>query len=266
MSYRLIVIAFMIAGSSTADASIQTIHTSFGSGADTELREDEDMQRGGARDLNTRREDPAINLEIIALRFDVSGINRSDILSATIETISTRSDSASDSGLEFWGLHSDVAGQNWTEGALNMPWNTANPFPGLIHDDDLSTFPIVAADTTTLGTLTWGVAPTQGAVLNFGSSSLNSFMQLGSGDLVTFFLFRTSPKSAQIRLTSKETENLGDTGTNPLGAIVSDTFAPRLVLEIRDSVPGAVPEASSAVIWVLLGVACQFRRGSDRRK
>src|SRR3972149_7045515 len=71
-------------------ALITTIYTSTGSGADTELREEESSRRDSAQDLNTRWESPPVNLEFIVLRFDLTGVNRSIINGASLQMIANR--------------------------------------------------------------------------------------------------------------------------------------------------------------------------------
>jgi hypothetical protein len=155
-------------------------------------------------------------------------------------------------GLQYWGLDSDVAGQNWAEGqtGANTPWNAGTPFPGLTHDSDLTTLPINASDTTSLGSISWGVGPTQGATVAFSDQNLVDFLKNGSGDLVTFFALRLNASpTTQIRFASKENELIGNTGAPPLGTpVISSERAPRLVLTL-------IPEPASIALLGLGGLA-----------
>jgi hypothetical protein len=135
-----------------------------------------------------------------------------------------------------------------------MPWNAASPFPGLIHDDDVNTFPINPAETTELGTLSWATAPAQGDVLTFSSADLTTFLQ-GSGELVTFFLFRDVATGTQMRFGSKESSALGATGTqNPV--VIHALFSAELTYVIPEP-------ASLSVLGIgMLGLMRRRGRGS----
>lgn len=244
----VVALALCAAWSGGGIARAQSVRTHTGNGADTELREDEDLQRGGAQDLNTRLEATPTNLEIIALRFDLTGFTPSQFVDSSLRVTVNRTGMPANNGLRYFGLNPGVAGQNWTEGTANQPWSSTTPFPGLIHDDDLSTFPINPAETTDLGTLSWTTAPAQGDLLTFTSPNLTTFLQ-GSGNLVTFFLFREVATGTQIRLGSKESSALGATGTqNPV--VVHGLFSAELTF---------VPEPGAAAL-LSLGALTFLRR------
>lgn len=234
--FTAITLAIVCACIWPAVAGAQSVFTHTGNGADTELREDEDLQRGGAQDLNTRLEATPTNLELLAFRFDLTGFDPTTFVDSSLKVVVNRTGMPANNGLQFWGLNAGVAGQNWTEGTSNTPWSGAAPFPGLIHDDDLNTFPINPAETMFLGSLSWATAPASGDVLTFTSADLTNFLN-GAGSLVTFFVFREVASGTQIRLGSKESSALGATGTqNPV--VIHALFSPELTFVVPE--PGTL--------------------------
>ena len=221
-----------------APAWAVVIKTSDGNGADTELREEESSTRGGAKDLNMRVSTSPPSLDIIALRFDLSGVDRALIKKRAIETIVNRTGMPSTAVYDVYGLNADSSGQNWIEGTANGVWNAANPFPGLIYDGDVATSPLDASKTTFVGEAYWsGPTPSLGETVTFNDSN-SSYSPLNltkllrdSGDLVTLFMSSAySTNNTQVRFASKETVTLGQTGTSqPFG---TGEIAPRLVFDI----------------------------------
>jgi T5SS/PEP-CTERM-associated repeat protein len=206
-----------------------TIKTSDGNGADTELREDDMLTRGGAKDLNSRWEATPMNLEIIVLRFDLSGVDRTKIGNAQLQLTANRTGMPADNGFQAWGLNPEVLGQDWIEGTSNGDWNAINAFPGVSYDGDLTTFPINPGETTFLGSTGWTNPPSQGEVVGLSSLDLTSFLQT-AGDLATLYLSRSVAVGTQIRFASKETAALGETGTSlPAG---TGEFAPQLTFDL----------------------------------
>lgn len=229
VSAQSVLLAIVTVAAIASSSWAVVVKTSDGNGADTELREDERNQRGGAKDLNTRWEANPSNLETIALRLELGAIDPALIANASLELTVNRSGMPNNNGLNFYGLSSEVAGQDWEEGMVNMPWNAANPFPGMIFDDDVTTFPINHAETTSLGSTFWATGPSLGSTVALASPELTSFLH-DAGELVTLFVFRNNVTGTQMRFASKETVNLGDTGTSmPFG---TGEHAPRLVFDL----------------------------------
>lgn len=225
-----------IALPTSARAEEKVIKTSDGNGADAELRKNDNINHadGGKSaeahgELNCRfnnglhPESKGQRNEVIALRFDLSGIDRSKISAARLELVAFR-DFPSDTGggLQVFGLKPSVAKQDWDEEGVKF-----STMPGLTWDGNPKTRGLKEDDTVSLGKLKWQEPPKKSAILRFDDAALTPFLQ-SAGDLVTIILMQDQPSNGQVRIAAKEADSLD--GGKPSGN--PGDFAPRLVFEL----------------------------------
>jgi hypothetical protein len=184
--------------------------------ADAEVREEQGTTaRGDNQELATRGNfNQALGTgtqnSVMLMRFDVSGITAGDLaanpfisLRLAVDTTSwsaARSNSVPANpatgvqfGLEYYGLNTSAAGQNWDEG--NVTYQTA---PGLTNDSNVLTKDF-NSDTTLLGTRDFVPIHTSnflpvGFSWDFTSDGLVSFIQnaiTGGAQFVTILASRT---------------------------------------------------------------------------
>jgi hypothetical protein len=231
----LIAIA-VIAWPRSVQAEEKTVRTSDGKGANAELRKNDNINHtdGGKiaeahGELNCRFNDglhpesKGQRNEVIALRFDLSGVDRTKISTARLELTAFR-DFPTDTGggLQVFGLKPTAAKQDWQEDGVKF-----SSMPGLTWDGNPKTRGLKDEDTVSLGKLTWKELPKKNATLRFDDAALAQFLQ-GAGNLVTIILMQDQPGNGQVRIAAKEADSLD--GGNPSGK--AGDFAPRLVFEL----------------------------------
>ena len=187
----------------------------------------------GATNLNARFSNLDRN-EVIALRFNLTGYNRSEIAGAAVRLVNFRANSASQT-FRMYGVNDGATGYNaviTTEGTGtddNWPESgtTFSSMPGLEFDASPTTRGIRSDRVTNLGT---AAAPntTEGTEINLSTLALKDFLIAHEDSVVTILVVSETVNNNQKRFASREATTLEAGGTpKPAG-----TYAPRLVLDL----------------------------------
>jgi hypothetical protein len=209
--------------------------------ADIQLNEQNNSSSSGSNtQLNARYHFPSTSTaaanEIIALRFDLTGYQPADILSADLRLVNHRTNSAST--LRYYGVLSGSTGYDAitaTEGTFtdnDWPETSSLKFsttPGLEYDADLSTRGIRSNLVEDLGTAVMSSADANLAVgtrVAFSSTKLIEFLKNHPDNIVTILVISETNASGQKRFASKETTVLDPAGSPELAG----TYAPEINL------------------------------------
>lgn len=193
---------------------------------------------GGNTQLNARHNgptDPDKN-EIIVLRFDLTGNNRSTIESAELQLTNYRG-GRDNSGrpLRFWGVNDGATGYNAitaSEGpATDNDWPENSTIfsttPGLEFDADSGTRGVRSDRVTDLGLRPGPVGEEdEGSLATLATTELTDFLVNHPDDIVTILVEVEADSNGQMRYASKEADSLDTIAGTP------GEFAPTLVLEI----------------------------------
>jgi pectate lyase len=255
-----------------ANSQTIVVPTTFGRGGDATLSENGGNSAISAGDglsgqLNVRFNGSDRN-ELVALKFDLSGIEPGSIVDARLELTAFR-DMGSNESIRVYGLEHDALGWDWDQNSVEFATG-----PGLQFDGRSSTRGLVTDHLLTLGTFN-ARDLSMGDVAIFDNANLAVFLNLAAffedmpqSGLVTILLERVNTSSSQTRFASGEATQLESGGVFEAG-----TFAPRLVIQgtLAPQFPDAmsmmlragdqvalsmlsVPEPSS-LVTMLLGVA-----------
>jgi hypothetical protein len=172
-------------------------------------------------------------------------------------------------GLEYYGLNTSAAGQNWNE--ANVAFNTA---PGLLYDGDVTTKGYNPATTTALGTRDFLPIHASnnlpvGYQWDFSSPALKTFVQnaitsgsqfitmlagIREGEAGYNYIFSSNDDTALLAQTNFDPDGGGPlpSGPSPNSAAsnANGQWAPRLILSANP-----VPEPISAVILAVGALA-----------
>lgn len=215
--------------------------------ADTQLNEqnNSNSNSGTGEAINVRWIPSATagmgNHEIVALRFDLTGYNPSDIISADVQLINHRLNNST-VPLHFYGVIDNSTGYNastategtvtdddWSEGGTNF----AN-FPGLEYDGLTSTVGIRSDRTVDLGVVPTSTANNnvnEGSPVTLSSQALTNFLKSHPDNIVTIFIVDdSSGTEGQKRFASKECNNLDGETDVPVG-----TFSPSINLFLANA-------------------------------
>jgi hypothetical protein len=175
--------------------------------------------------------------EVIALRFDLTGYDRSQLTAASLNLINFRNNTAR--VLHYWGVKN---------GATGMDISVNPPVEGLTTDND---WPETGTKFSDLPGVEYDALPTRGIALtrvsDLGSATMNSgiegticsyaprplvdFLKTHADGIVTIIISVDTSSNGQSKFASKETTVLQAGGAaQPAG-----TFSPRLVLTITDN-------------------------------
>ena len=172
--------------------------------------------------------------EVIVLRFDLAGQDRTEIAAAALRLVNHRTNAAAQT-FRLYGVHDGATGYNaitTTEGSgTDDDWpedgTTFSTAPGLEFDADSTTRGIRSDRVTDLGTV---VAPNtaEGAEISLSTVELRDFLAAHGDDMVTILLVSESVNGNQKRFASREATTLESGGTpKPAGS-----YAPRLILDL----------------------------------
>jgi hypothetical protein len=192
--------------------------------------------------------------EIIALRFDLTGVNLANVSAATLNMVWHRDSNTNSRPWVLYGVNDGAVGgdnNGMTPGYDDNTWAEAtvrmSTMPGLIYDGDSTTQGVNATTTTNLGTGTFvPAAAVKGTVYTFNAASLLPFLSSHPDNLVSLLVAApsNSTQTGQDRFATKEATSL-DAGT-PTGA--AGFFAPYLELTV-------VPEPATAVLATCISLA-----------
>lgn len=253
-SYNAMQLALTVAAAGwLTTGAADTVKTSFGNGADVEIREHSNNSANGAS-MNTRTSSAGDRSELIGLRFDLTGYTLANMANVSLNLTSFRNDTSTRI-VNLYGVtpgataaEGSFTTETWTETGLT----TFGAMPGLLATDgNFLTQSLDPAKTTLLGTITVANA-SEGATQTFSDPALTAFIQAISGSQnVTFLLAAGNNSTGQFRVGSKEATQLTTAGlfTGPAG-----TFAPSLTF--------VVPEPSTIAFFTLGGLALLLRRRS----
>jgi len=186
-----------------------------------------------ATNLNVRFSNLDRN-EVMALRFNLAGYDRSEIAEAAVRLVNFRANSASQT-LRIYGVNDGATGYNavtTTEGSGtddNWPENGTlfSTTPGLEFDANATTRGIRLDRVTDLGTAA-AANTAEGTEINLSTVALKDFLVAHPDDVVTILIVSESVNGNQKRFASREATTLESGGTaKPAG-----TYAPRLVLDL----------------------------------
>jgi hypothetical protein len=228
--------------------------------ADTEVGERPGEDRGAAgaaTSINIRTITTPVTgnrNEIIALRFDLTGVNLANVSAATLNMVWHRDSNTNSRPWVLYGVNDGAVGgdnNGMTPGYDDNTWAEAtvrmSTMPGLIYDGDSTTQGVNATTTTNLGTGTFvPAAAVKGTVYTFNAASLLPFLSSHPDNLVSLLVAApsNSTQTGQDRFATKEATSL-DAGT-PTGA--AGFFAPYLELTV-------VPEPATAVLATCISLA-----------
>ena len=175
--------------------------------------------------------------EVIALRFDLTGYDRSQITAASLNLINHRANTAR--VLHYWGVNNGATGRDISVDPAVEGTTTDNDWPENgtrfstlpgVEYDALPTASIAAARVSDLGAATMN-SGAEGTTCSYSQQMLVDFLKGHPDDLVTIIISVDSVSTGQSRFATKETTQLQSGGAvQPAG-----TFAPRLVLTITNN-------------------------------
>ncbi|WP_035604153.1 hypothetical protein [Haloferula sp. BvORR071] len=195
-----------------------------------------------ATNLNARFSNLDRN-EVLALRFNLSGYDRSKIAAAAVRLVNYRANSASQT-LRIYGVNDNATGYNAvtaTDGTGtddNWPENgtTFSSTPGLEFDALATSRGIRLDRVTDLGTAA-ATNTAEGTEVNISTAALKDFLVAHPDNIVTILVVSETVNGNQKRFASREATTLETGGTaKPAG-----TYAPRLVIDL----PGVSIAASA---------------------
>ncbi len=177
--------------------------------------------------------------EVIALRFDLTGYDRSQLTGASLNLINHRSNTARI--LHYWGVKNGAVGRDISvdppvEGlATDNDWPESgtlfSTLPGVEYDA-LPTAAIVVDRVNDLGAATMN-SGAEGTSCTYSAQPLLDFLKTHEDSFVTIIVSVDSVNTGQSRFASKETVQLQAGGP----VQVAGFYAPKLVLTItNDSV------------------------------
>jgi len=190
-----------------------------------------------APDLNTRFSNTDRN-EVIALRFDLTGYDRSTIASAALRLIAYRANTSSQT-LRLYGVTDGATGYNvvtTTEGTAtddNWPENGTlfSTMPGLEYDATVTTRGVRMDRVTDLGTGAVSSTTAEGAEVLISTAGLKDFLVAHADNVVTILVVSDTVSGNQKRFASRQATALFSAGTpQPAG-----TYAPKLVIDLPGS-------------------------------
>lgn len=186
--------------SSNIDTQVTESDTGPGSGS------------GGDTEMNARFNASSVN-EFIVVRFDLAGVDKSTITSASIDLTYVRDGSNNQKDQRIFGVNSGVAGLNTFDETIVF-----DTTPGLATDNDVATQSVIDADTTYIGDFKNPTDPGAGNVgtidqnlldtTSFNDPTENSIVgylqSLGMGDQAVFLIGGAGASSGQFRITTTE--------------------------------------------------------------
>lgn len=222
--------------------------------ADAEIGERPGEDRGSSGpSLNTRFVNDDRN-EIMAFRFDLSGVDFNNVNSATLNLVHFRDNNSQRPYMVYGVADGATGGDNngetpgyddntWDEGSVVM-----STMPGVIYDGDATSQGINGTDTSNIGAGSFSDA-LEGQVEALTAPGLLGFLSSSPDSFVTLLVARDTSNlsSGQDRFASKEADAL----TNLTGS--AGDWSPFLEVNV-------VPEPSSALLIALGGFAFGARR------
>lgn len=189
---------------------------------------------GSSGDLNSRFNGEDRN-EIIALRFDLSGTDRSTIETAELQLINFRTRENPNRPLRFWGVVDGATGYNATTSSegdfTDDDWPedgvVYSTMPGLEFDGDSATRGVLMDRVIDLGLREGAAEDVEGEITSLATTELTDFIVDHPDDLVTILIEVEALSNGQMRYASKEA-----TGLDSGGSVEPGTYAPKLVLEV----------------------------------
>lgn len=206
--------------------------------ADTEVREQTNVGTGTSVSINSRWLNTGANNEVMAYRFDLTGIDRSQITAATLNLTNYRDNTTRT--IHAFGVADGATGTDTTPGWDDNTWSEAtavySTMPGLVYDNNAATHDETGTDLGAIALST--TASLKGTLNTFADPAIANFLINHPDDVVTILVRSDNSSSGQARMASREATSL-ENGT-PSGA--AGDFAPYL-----DVTLASVPEPSLAV-------------------
>ncbi|MBL7222259.1 MAG: PEP-CTERM sorting domain-containing protein [Candidatus Brocadiae bacterium] len=229
-----------------ADATVITVHTGDGAGADSYIRGGSNADLNHGQEANVYIKDSGTNNSYTRkgyLRFDLTGIDLSQVYDVALVQTVSNNNAPGGWTVDVWGLADGHAGEAWVEGnggtgdspAGEIDWNNA---PG----NNSSGSSMASPPMTEFGDLTvpsgvngWGGPDgAAGAVIAFGTPTFTQFVTSDTDGLVTVALTRNNVN--------------GNTGSHNLGFASKEhpTYgSPFLRLKIAEPGDGIVQFADT---------------------
>ncbi len=275
----------LLAFAPSLKAATVSISTAVGGGADAQLTSaatytlitnsystptdnGSNSQQANSRFNTTTTNAGTANVDITALRFDLTGYNLATASNVSLNFFSYRDDGSNrtaalvgvtplTAGKDNNGVTAGFNTTNWNEATVRFSTMPGLNWNGSFNNSMSNVTHLDTPNTTTLATASFTAADLGlGTLHTFSSASLTTFIQSHTGtNFVTLLIRSNSNSSGQLRIGTKES-----TGLNGLtGAVPAGTYAPYLTLTADLA---AIPEPSSfAVLAGLagLGLACTRR-------
>jgi hypothetical protein len=220
--------------------------------ADVEVREQNNTGSGTGGSINSRYLSSGANNEVMAYRFDLTGVNRALITAATLNLINHRDNTSRT--IHAFGVADGATGVDTTPGWDDNTWDEATvvyrTMPGLNGDNNAVTQDETGTDLGTFNIVSG--TSLKGTVNTFSSPAIAAFLQSHADDIVTILVRSDTSSSGQARMATREATSL-DGGT-PTGA--AGDFAAFLDVTV-------VPEPASSLL--LLGFAGALAGAARRR-
>lgn len=214
--------------------------------ADTQINEqnNSNSNSGAGEAINVRWIPNAVaatgNHEVVALRFDLTGYNPLDIISADVRLVNHRANT-SNVPLHFYAVVDGSTGYNavtategtmtdddWSESGVNF-----GTFPGLEYDSFTNTQGVRADRTVNLGVVPTNAANNnvnEGSEVILSSAALTAFVKSHPDNIITIYIVDdSSGTEGQKRFASKECNNLDGETDVQVG-----TFAPTINLFVAN--------------------------------
>lgn len=262
-------ISTAVGGGADVQLTTTATYTSASATYSTPTDQASNSQQANARFNSTTTNLASAIVDIIALRFDLTGYNLATASNVSLNFYSYRDDGSNRSaalvgvtplatGKDNNGTIAGFDTTNWNEATVKFSTMPGLNWNGSFNNSMSNVTHLDTPNTSTLATSTFtGADLGLGTLHTFSSASLTSFIRDHTGtNFVTLLIRSNNTSSGQLRIGTKESTGLN----GATGAVTAGTYAPYLTFTADLA---AIPEPSAfSVLAGLfgLGLACTRRR------